>query len=275
MMKRAGPGPADTYRVCYALPIEGDPPIVVVDDGPGVDEGVVPPLARDYELQWMKVDPDPMKSFIHLLRKSDSKTVWFRVGDKVGGAWKLLEITNRSATFENVKDEEGQQVTLEHKLVSISGGVGPAEPAAEPGEIPRTLRIGGEPEDDSPPPIDAPAREAVMVRENLWSVPKEEREWFRVYGEKVIEDIAVIPEKDPDTGKPNGVRIKTIRKGSILAKRGLKPGDKVISINGKPVTSRQDAISYVKGEGKGATRYIVEIERRGTIIKMTYNVKDR
>ena len=61
--------------------------------------------------------------------------------------------------------------------------------------------------------------------------------------------------------------------GDLCQRRGLLPGDKVKSINGTPVNSRQDAVSYVKGPGKGLTRYLVVIERKGRMITMTYDVR--
>ena len=83
------------------------------------------------------------------------------------------------------------------------------------------------------------------------------------------------PVKDPATGKPAGVELKTVRKGSMIQKRGLLPGDVLVSINDHAVTTRADAVAWVKGPGKGQASYRVVIQRKGRLITMTYNVPGR
>jgi hypothetical protein len=247
--------PVDFFRYIHELPINGDPPVEVVPDestGPAVR---IPPLAQNYDLLWTKVDlTDSWRSYAHLKKKTGTDVANVK-----------LEVMNYKAVF---RSDEGEDVTLEAKRTA------PATFETTSGEgkpdVPDT--IGAEKKEKATKES-GPLVSAIEERENFWNVPKEEVDYWDEFGESVAEDVAVLPVTDPETKKAVGIQVKTIAKGSIVARRGVKQGDILKSINGQPVGSRQEAVNYFKGPGKGLTRYKVVIERNGRDITITYNVK--
>lgn len=77
--------------------------------------------------------------------------------------------------------------------------------------------------------------------------------------------------RDPRTGRYAGIRIDTIKPGSIVTSHGIQAGDVVKSINGEPVSSTQEAISYVKTNVDTTSTWVVVVERQGRDITLTYN----
>ena len=69
--------------------------------------------------------------------------------------------------------------------------------------------------------------------------------------------------------------VRKLESSSLAAKRGLRQGDVIKSINGVAVNSREEAVTYVKGPGKGRSRYDVVVERSGRLVTFTYNVRNR
>jgi hypothetical protein len=266
-IKEADKVPVDFFRYIHELPINGDPPPPPVEDTNPEDAVKIPPLAQNYKLLWTKVDTgDPWASFAHLEnRKTAGEFTDVSRGQKVDRVWKLVEVENDKAKFE---DENGETVLLEVERPDASQ-LGSAPNKDEP-DVPD--RIGEKPKEpvtkDSGPHI-----EAVEVRPNNWEVPPEEVEYWDDFGEEIAEDVGVLTVTDPETKKAVGVQIKSIKERSILNRRGLKTGDILKSINGTPVRSRQDVLNYLKGSGKGLSRYQVVIERNGKDITTSYNVK--
>ncbi len=271
-IERDKPDPAHTYRNTHELAIFGAPPPPPEVQDPGSPVATRSPLARNYELMWTLLDPHGWGSYAHLGKLPDRKVILnVEVGEKVDGAWKLISVSRFHAEFED--ESTGDTVTLERKKVEVppldAGAVEVGEPGAGgTGMVGPAPRLSPE-EDFNRGPI----KGALKKSENHWEMPAEEASWFGRNGDRVANQVSLKPEKDPATGRPDGVRITSIQKGSIAQARGLLLGDKIKSINGTPVNSRQDAVSYVKGPGKGLSRYLVVIERKGKIITLTYDVR--
>ncbi|MHC4858962.1 MAG: PDZ domain-containing protein [Planctomycetota bacterium] len=261
--------PVDFFKYIHELPINGDPPPPPVEEGPAGEAERIPPLAQNYKLLWTKVDLDnPWKSFVHLERTAaPGKPIHRTLGAKVDKAWKLIQVENWKATF---KSDEGEKVTLEvGRQTPPSLGTAPGE--RDP-DIPDLI---GKEDREPVTKESGPRVNALEVRPNNWEVPPEEIDYWDEFGDEVAEDVAVLTVTDPKTKKGVGVEIKSIKQGSIVARRGIRTGDILKSINGNPVTSRQEAVNYFKGKGKGLTRYVVVIERLGKEIQVTYNVKSQ
>jgi len=84
----------------------------------------------------------------------------------------------------------------------------------------------------------------------------------------------VIQDLSPDLvkyfGISNGVIISQILKGSPAQRAGLKPGDIILAVNGKPVKSSVDAVRYITQNPPG-TELVLTILRN----KKTLNIKVR
>jgi hypothetical protein len=270
-IKGEGKLPSASYSVIWDLAIHGLPPVKVDPVGPRPDVKTIPPLARDYDLAWTLVDEnDPWQSYAHLVKKADpTVAVNAPLGYMVEGVWKVIRVDNWEAEFE--QEDSGETVILKMSRTATDGMV---RPVGDPGAgQPQGGIIGGPPELD--PVADfknGPQRgRARKIGTNHWQMGPGEVQWWDRNGEKVLEEVALQQEKDPETGRPAGVRIRSFSDSSMLKARGLLPGDVVKSINGTPVNSKQEAVAYVKGPGKDATRFVVVVERKGRLVTFTYD----
>lgn len=72
-------------------------------------------------------------------------------------------------------------------------------------------------------------------------------------------------------GKRAGLKLTEVKAGSIAAAHGATSGDIVISINGFPVSSEQEAIKFIKNNSETTTVWQVVIENLGRQRVETYN----
>ena len=72
-------------------------------------------------------------------------------------------------------------------------------------------------------------------------------------------------------GKRAGLRVAEVKPGSIAAQHGAQSGDVIISINGHPVSSEQEAIKFVKNNSETTTVWQVVVENLGRQRTVTYN----
>jgi hypothetical protein len=76
--------------------------------------------------------------------------------------------------------------------------------------------------------------------------------------------------RDPKTGKFDGIEIQSVVSGSVAARHGAEEGDVIRSINGHPVTSVSEAITFVKNhEGEYSTWEVI-VSNRGVERTVTY-----
>lgn len=71
---------------------------------------------------------------------------------------------------------------------------------------------------------------------------------------------------------PSGFKLTSMKKQSVYEKLGLKQGDIIKTVNGKPMNSPQDA-AELTDLMKTADKIEVELIRNGTPQKMTYQLK--
>lgn len=71
---------------------------------------------------------------------------------------------------------------------------------------------------------------------------------------------------------PSGFKVVSLEKGSIYEKLGLKQGDVIKTINGKPVNNSKDAMELTSLM-KAANKIEIELVRDGSTQKMTYQIK--
>ena len=67
-------------------------------------------------------------------------------------------------------------------------------------------------------------------------------------------------------------QITSIQPDSVIAQGGFQPGDVLISVNGRPVSSPQDGVRLYN-EFRNETRFVVEIERNGNRMTLFYNLQ--
>jgi hypothetical protein len=77
--------------------------------------------------------------------------------------------------------------------------------------------------------------------------------------------------RDPQTGKFDGIEIQSVTSGSIASRHGAAEGDVIRSINGHPVTSVSEAITFVKNHEEEYSVWEVIISNRGVERTVTYH----
>lgn len=83
-------------------------------------------------------------------------------------------------------------------------------------------------------------------------------------------EVQTAQHRDPKTGKYDGIEIKSILPGSIAERHGAQQGDVVKSINGHPVNSTGEAITYVKTNSNTTSTWEVVVENKGKQRTVTY-----
>ncbi len=83
-------------------------------------------------------------------------------------------------------------------------------------------------------------------------------------------EVQTAQHRDQKTGKYDGIEIKSIQPGSIAERHGAKEGDVVKSINGHPVNTTNEAITFVKTNKDKYSSWEVVIENKGKTRTVTY-----
>jgi type II secretory pathway component PulC len=90
------------------------------------------------------------------------------------------------------------------------------------------------------------------------------------YPEILATEVSLERHRDPQTKRYDGVTIKGVTPGSIAARHGVQDGDVIKSINGHPVTSKDEAILFVKNNQDKYDVWEVEIWNKGQTRTITY-----
>jgi hypothetical protein len=267
------------YGPIWEVPIGGFVPKSIKDAPPP------PPPDRWTEFQsklagvgGFQVVPDDARSVARL--RYAGRDISVKPGCDVGGAgfqltkWTLTTHADRSRTMSLVfRDlKEGVDRTKDERIPAPSGLVGTGAPPVK-----RPCR-GGFVGDEVPEngPLDTKAYEDPVTHE--WVIPDAEQDWIELYGEKNI--LAQVPTK-PDVdaqGVSHGLKIVGSIEGAapaLAASHGIDPGDIVRSIDGVAVTSKEDVLDYLRGDGKGRTTYAVVLDRDGKERTVVYRVPRR
>jgi hypothetical protein len=91
------------------------------------------------------------------------------------------------------------------------------------------------------------------------------------YPEIFTRDVRTARHQDPKTGKYDGIEIKSVAANSLAASHGAQDGDVIKSINGHPVTSVQEAITYVKNNSGQYSTWEVVVESMGKLKTVVYH----
>ncbi len=84
------------------------------------------------------------------------------------------------------------------------------------------------------------------------------------------EEVRTRRHRDPKTGRYDGIEITSIAPGSIASRHGAQAGDVVKAINGHPVSSKQEAINFVKNNQEMYEKWEITVENLGQERTVTY-----
>ncbi len=72
-------------------------------------------------------------------------------------------------------------------------------------------------------------------------------------------------------GNPDGLKLLSVRSGSIFSKLGLKRGDILKKINGNELDIKKGLELF--NQLKTESTFVIEVERKGTVFNMEYEIK--
>lgn len=90
------------------------------------------------------------------------------------------------------------------------------------------------------------------------------------YSEIITSEVRHGRWRDPQTGRWAGVQLYDVEGGGIIASHGGQSGDVIKSINGHPVTSASEAITYVKNNSETTSQWDVVVLRQGVEETLTF-----
>ena len=154
------------------------------------------------------------------------------------------------------KTEIGEEVL---SAVRSEGEEGPASRAA-----PRTVSRA-----PSPPGWPEVTTEVQTTR---WKVSQRDADEI---GGRATElagtEIALVPAYRKGEGRPYGIRVPSIKPGSILEGKGIEAGDVVKAINGTTVSSKEQVFEYARSHPE-LRSFTLEIERKGRPLTLSYSL---
>ena len=90
------------------------------------------------------------------------------------------------------------------------------------------------------------------------------------YPKILADEIRTGRHQDPRTGKYDGIEVQSVTPNSFAERHGAEEGDVIKSINGHPVTSVQEAISYAKMNANQFTTWEIVVDRNGKLQTFYY-----
>ena len=105
---------------------------------------------------------------------------------------------------------------------------------------------------------------------NLYLVGTDDAAYLNQNYETILSKEVRTRTRIDKNGKRAGIEVMEVAQGSFAQRHGVVSGDVVISINGHPVNSRQEAIQWAKDNGEGIELFEVVVERLGRLQTLTY-----
>jgi len=151
----------------------------------------------------------------------------------------------------------------------------------EPKEFPQTTLIARANQSSTSSQVAQPAlipkvqnrskiTKTVRVAPNVYRMGTEDAAYLDQHYDDILAQVRSRRWRDPVTGKYAGIQIMEVPAGSFAAQHGAMEGDIIKSINGYPVTSAQEAITFAKNNANQYTKWEIEVENKGRTRFVTY-----
>lgn len=259
------------------------PPPPGPDDVP-VAKPRATPIAELLRVLYVQVDtslPEYSKALVRLtdaaLARLEPEPLWLYVGDALPEPqelWVVHSIHDQGVTFRRLLDDGQPDPEVEDESAS------PSDAFEDQALI---VAVGAEgamlPDTQAFPPLAGEGYytgrrppTTVEVRPNVFAVGSEDMAMINEsYLDILSTDVRTRTFRDSG-GNPGGIQLLEVAPGSLAAKHGAKTGDVIKSINGTPVNSTQEAISYVKNNADNYTVWTVVVWNSGKERTVTYEV---
>lgn len=193
-----------------------------------------------------------------------------RAGDRLEGRLNQIEISAvypGSVEFNFINEPNRDRELVAPAPFSLSRFYAVVEPGATPvSRTPVDVLSNIDRRPDAPP--DA---QTVQISPSKFRIGTEDAaEINDNYAEILTSDVSMDRHRDPKTRRFDGIEIKNVKPGSIAARHGVQDGDVIKSINGTPVSSKEEAIVFVKNNKDKYDVWEVEIWNKGQTRVVTY-----
>ena len=196
-------------------------------------------------------------------------TVELRVADTLPSPHEgiaVVSITAESVEFSFSKEGRENETFLPGMLDSGLIYVIPADGKAL--EAKWESAIGEYKENDTRP------KDTVELANNIYRLGTDDaKEFADNYQTILTNDLRTKTRRDKN-GNPAGIELTSVREGSIAQRHGLAARDVIISVNGHPVNSEQEAMQWAKANKDNYTVWEVVVERLGRTETLTYRSPD-
>jgi hypothetical protein len=268
--KQRWPGELAAFKHIWDTPINGKVPPPPPPPGPPVQK--IDKVAEfkgklKYGGGW-ECPREPDRSLARV--SFDGKDYTISPGNSLGG-FQLrdfsLDNVKKTARLVFVNPDDGKDVVVEQPQPQGAPLIDPANPPFKPGygDLVKEGLVGK----------DFVAKKAFQTTNGEWVIPAEEVVWTENWGEaEMWSKLATRPEVGKD-GAPHGLRLLSFPETGtpLAATHGIGQGDVVKAINGVPVNSKEDIMNYLRGDGRGLTKYVVDVERDGATRQVVYLVR--
>jgi hypothetical protein len=168
---------------------------------------------------------------------------------------RVLAIGAQTVTFQWGDDE----IVLSPRLGSDGTGV----PIAQV-----TIPLADDPTEG----FDGVPDETVEIAPGRWLLGQNDLEEIRADPQKILsEDLSMRSLPPPADGGRSSLELTKVKDGSLPARYGFASGDRLISVNGIPMTSQVAAVNWYKAN-PDEPAYTIVYERRGAVKSTTIHV---
>lgn len=249
----------------------------VVDDTPKAP--IATPMDELVQIQMLQEDllnPERGRAYIAYLAAANvveesttsaGLSIEVRVGDRLSEPHQYAKVKSITVkhgitfTFDDESRPDQNVMPLKYdsdiKIHVVSSGEAPIE--ADKINIPRINRDVWRPE------------RTTMTKQGNFVIGSEDQLSFAEdYGGILAREVVHSRHRNPKTGKYDGIELKSVAPGGRMAAHGAQSGDIIKSINGHPVTSTAQAITFVKNNQDKYSSWEVVVENKGKERTVTY-----
>lgn len=194
------------------------------------------------------VHSNPEKSLAAIEIRNKNQTLSFSAGQDVDNAARVERIERQLVFLRNLTTQRLEYIEIKNtsKLTFDAPQISAAKPSKQ---------------------------DVQQIGDNKFAIKKSDLAKYTSDLSSVLMQARAIPARRPGSGEVYGWKLVDIQKDSVFTQLGLTPGDTITSVNGRAVTSVQEAMSMYR-EFQGATQIRIDIERpNGAKQTNEYNVQ--
>ncbi|MCZ6597509.1 MAG: PDZ domain-containing protein, partial [Planctomycetota bacterium] len=117
-------------------------------------------------------------------------------------------------------------------------------------------------------------KESYQKGVDIWVIGTEDAAYMGENYSKILSEVYWKKHRNPKTGEVDGIEITGVKAGSMAAKYGAKSGQVIKSINGHPVKSVNEAVSFAKQNQDKYDTWVIVYEEQGKEYTKVFETPD-